>query len=192
MDAGKFQSAVRKWSRSVHRDLSFFFSGVVLIYAVSGFMLNHKRDFDSDYSIRRQEVQLSGTWPREQRETGRPEAETFLRQVGESGNYLKHYYPTEGQLKIFIRGGSTLTADLDTGDAVFETIRKRTVLSSLNRLHYNPSRWWTVFSDIFIGALAIIVLSGLLIVRGPKGLWGRGGIELLIGAAIPLVFILFT
>ncbi|KAA3139706.1 peptidase, partial [Alistipes onderdonkii] len=34
-------SAVRKWSRPVHRDLSFFFSGVLLIYAVSGFMLNH-------------------------------------------------------------------------------------------------------------------------------------------------------
>ena len=40
-------SAVRKWSRPVHRDLSFFFSGVLLIYAVSGFMLNHKRDFNS-------------------------------------------------------------------------------------------------------------------------------------------------
>ena len=44
-------SAVRKWSRPVHRDLSFFFSGVLLIYAVSGFMLNHKRDFNSDYSV---------------------------------------------------------------------------------------------------------------------------------------------
>ena len=34
----------------------FFFSGVLLIYAVSGFMLNHKRDFNSDYSVRRTEL----------------------------------------------------------------------------------------------------------------------------------------
>ena len=56
MGKTEFMSAVRKWSRPVHRDLSFFFSGVLLIYAASGFMLNHKRDFNSDYSIRRQEA----------------------------------------------------------------------------------------------------------------------------------------
>lgn len=63
MGKTKFWSAVRKWSRPVHRDLSFFFSGVLLIYAASGFMLNHKRDFNSDYSIRRQEVTLPETRP---------------------------------------------------------------------------------------------------------------------------------
>ena len=56
MGTRSFMSAVRKWSRPVHRDLSFFFSGVLLIYAVSGFMLNHKRDFNSDYSVRRTEL----------------------------------------------------------------------------------------------------------------------------------------
>ena len=57
-------SAVRKWSRPVHRDLSFFFSGVLLIYAVSGFMLNHKRDFNSDYSVRRTELVFAQEIPR--------------------------------------------------------------------------------------------------------------------------------
>ena len=169
-------SAVRKWSRPVHRDLSFFFSGVLLIYAVSGFMLNHKRDFNSDYSVRRTELVF---------------AQEILR-VGEEGNYLKHYFPEPDRLKVFIRGGSSLTVDLASGHAVYESIRKRPVLSSLNRLHYNPSRWWTVFSDVFLAGLIVIVLSGLVMMRGPKGSRGRGGGELIAGILSPLLFIFLT
>lgn len=192
MGTKSLMSALRKWSRPVHRDLSFFFSGVLLIYAVSGFMLNHKRDFNSDYSVRRLELQLSGTYPRTAETWNREEAEKQLAPIGEEGNYLKHYFPEEGLLKIFIRGGSSLTVDLATGQAVYESIRKRPVLSSLNRLHYNPSRWWTAFSDLFLGCLVVIILSGLVMLRGPKGLWGRGGVELLAGIVIPLLFILLS
>ena len=95
-------------------------------------------------------------------------------------------------LKVFIRGGSSLTVDLASGHAVYESIRKRPVLSSLNRLHYNPSRWWTVFSDVFLAGLIVIVLSGLVMMRGPKGLRGRGGVELIAGILIPLLFIFLT
>lgn len=192
MGTNKFMSAVRKWSRPVHRDLSFFFSGVLLIYAASGFMLNHKRDFNSDYSVRRQELVLPGTLPQAPQQWTKERAEEVLAQVGEAGNYLKHYFPEEGQLKIFIRGGSSLTADLASGKAVYESIRKRALLSSMNRLHYNPSRWWTAFSDIFLAGLVVIVLSGLVMLRGPKGMWGRGGIELLAGILVPVLFMFFA
>lgn len=185
-------SAVRKWSRPVHRDLSFFFSGVLLIYAVSGFMLNHKRDFNSDYSVRRTELTFAQTMPRAAGQWTRSQAEELLLRVGEEGNYLKHYFPEPDLLKVFIRGGSSLTVDLRSGSAVYESIRRRPVLSTLNRLHYNPSRWWTAFSDLFLAALVVIVLSGLVMMRGPKGLWGRGGVELIAGILIPLGFILLT
>lgn len=188
----KFMSSVRKWSRPIHRDLSFFFTGVLLIYAVSGFMLNHKRDFNSNYSIERRELTLTGTYPRTPEAWDAEAAQNQLAAVGEEDNYLKHYSPEEGQLKIFIRGGSSLTADLATGQAVYESIRKRPLLSSLNRLHYNPSRWWTIFSDIFLGCLVVIILSGLVMIRGPKGVWGRGGIELLAGIIVPLLFIFLS
>ena len=165
MGTRSFMSAVRKWSRPVHRDLSFFFSGVLLIYAVSGFMLNHKRDFNSDYSVRRTELVFAQEIPRAEQEWTRARAEELLLRVGEEGNYLKHYFPEPDRLKVFIRGGSSLTVDLASGHAVYESIRKRPVLSSLNRLHYNPSRWWTVFSDVFLAGLIVIVLSGLVMMR---------------------------
>ena len=38
----KWSSSIRKWSRLIHRDLSFFFAGMVLIYAISGIVMNHR------------------------------------------------------------------------------------------------------------------------------------------------------
>jgi len=188
----KFSTFIRKWSRSLHRDLSFFFAGVLLIYAVSGFMLNHKKDFHSDYIIRQQPYRLTKALPANPEEITREMMVNLLKMAGEEKNYLKHYSPSPGQIKIFIKGGSSMTIDTKAGTALYESIRKRPVISSFNRLHYNPSRWWTVFSDIFILSLVVITLTGLIMLKGPKGFWGRGGIEFITGLLIPLCFIFFS
>jgi len=39
--------------------------------------------------------------------------------------------------------------------------------------------------------LVAIVASGLLLLKGPKGLRGRGGVELAAGIAVPLLFLIF-
>ena len=41
--------------RLIHRDLSYIFAGMLLIYAISGIALNHKDSFNSQYSIERSE-----------------------------------------------------------------------------------------------------------------------------------------
>ena len=116
----------------------------------------------------------------------------WLQPLGEEKNYTKHYFPTQTQMKVFIKGGSSLVVDMHSGAALYESFKRRHVISAFNRLHYNPNRWWTVFSDIFVVSLLIITLSGCVLVKGPKGLWGRGGIYLLAGILIPLAFIFFT
>lgn len=188
----KFSIFIRKWSRSLHRDLSFFFAGVLLIYAISGFMLNHKKDFNSDYIIRQKQMQLTESVPDDPAQLTREAAIELLKPLGEGNNYLKHYSPGPGQIKIFIKGGSSMTIDTKDGKAVYESIKKRPIISWFNHLHYNPSRWWTIFSDIFILALVIITLTGLIMLKGPKGFWGRGGMEFIIGLLIPLCFIFFS
>lgn len=49
-----------------------------------------------------------------------------------------------------------------------------------------------MFSDVFAGSLVLITLTGLVMVHGGKGLWGRGGIELVAGILFPLLFIVFS
>ena len=64
MPERKIMSRIRRWSRAVHRDLSFFFGGIVLIYAISGFTLNHKHDFNAEYAIRQHRFRTEGTFPK--------------------------------------------------------------------------------------------------------------------------------
>lgn len=180
---------LRRWARIIHRDLSYFFAGVVIIYAVSGIVLNHKRDFNSDYSIRRSEVQLPGTFPQSQ-EVDSQTAREMLRAVDPDARYAKHYASGEDRIKIFVAGGSILEVELQTGKAVYEKLTRRPIISSMNRLHYNPNRWWTRFSDVFAVSLLLITLTGLVMVPGRNGLKGRGGIELAAGIAIPILFLL--
>ena len=183
-------SQIRRWARIIHRDLSYFFAGVVVVYAVSGIVLNHKRDFNSNYSVRRTELQMPGTYPAPA-ETSREQAEELLRAADPEARYVKHYASGEQRVKVFVAGGSVLEVDMQNGRAVYEKLTKRPVISSMNRLHYNPNRWWTRFSDIFAASLLVITLTGLVMVPGRNGLRGRGGIELAAGIAVPILFLLF-
>lgn len=183
-----FGAKVRKWSSIIHRDLSFFFAGLIAIYAISGIAMNHKRDFNPDYSISRHELVLTGKFPMP-KNINRQAVDLLLKQIDQQGGYAKHYYYSEQNMKVFLKGGSSLDVDMNTGVAVYEKMQKRFLLKAFNRLHLNPSRWWTWFSDIFAISLLIITITGLLIIKGPKGFIGRGGIEFTVGILIPILFL---
>ena len=87
--SGKF----RKWCHILHRDLSFFFAGVILIYAFSGIMLNHKRDFNSDYSITQKEYRIAGNFPKAKTDFSKAYVLDLLDDLGERNNYTQHYFP---------------------------------------------------------------------------------------------------
>lgn len=186
----KLGNRIRKWSRTIHRDLSFFFAGLILIYATSGIFLNHKRDFNAEYSIKQYEFRVGDGQALDAKDydAERVKAE-LLSPYKEEHNYTKHYYPKPGRMKVFLKGGSSMELDMNTGIGLYESVKKRPFIIEINRLHYNPNKWWTVFSDIFAVSLIIITITGLIMNRGKKGIWGRGGIELIAGIIIPLLFI---
>lgn len=183
-------NTVRRWSRNLHRDLSFLFAGILVIYAISGIVMNHRNTINPNYSIERREYRIREVLPSQQ-EMRKAEVLRLLKPLGEETNYTKHYFPQEGVMKVFLKGGSNLVVDIRTGQAVYEKLEKRPFLSAVTRLHYNPGHWWTWFSDLFAVSLLIIILTGFLMMKGKKRLWGIGGIELLIGILVPLAFLLW-
>ena len=183
-------SFFRKWSRVVHRDLSFFFAGVLSIYVISGIVMNHRDSINPHYSVKRIEYRIQTELPPQDQIDEAAVAE-LLKPIDEEKHYTKHYFPKQGELKVFLKGGSNLWVNLHSGEAVYESVHRRPVLSAMTRLHYNPGKWWTVFSDIFAIGMLIVVLSGLTMLKGPKGIIGRGGIELAAGIVIPLIFLFF-
>lgn len=186
----KWSSSIRKWSRIIHRDLSFFFAGMVLIYAISGIVMNHRDTVNPNFSITRKEYKITENLPDK---TGMKKEKvlTLLEPLGETGNYTKHYFPQTHVMKVFLKGGSNLLVNVKTGEAVYESVTRRPLIGAMSRLHYNPGQWWTYFADIFAIGLIIITLSGVIMLKGNKGIIGRGGIEIIVGILIPLLFLFF-
>lgn len=186
----KWSSSIRKWSRIIHRDLSFFFAGMVLIYAISGIVMNHRDTVNPNFSITRKEYKITENLP-DKTGMNKEKVLTLLEPLGETGNYTKHYFPQTDVMKVFLKGGSNLLVNVKTGEAVYESVTRRPLIGAMSRLHYNPGQWWTYFADIFAIGLIIITLSGVIMLKGNKGIIGRGGIELIVGILIPLLFLFF-
>ncbi len=189
-DKKKAGSLFRKWSRLIHRDLSFIFSGILIIYAVSGVYMNHRDKVNPHYTVERIEFSVNAYQPGTQ--LSREEVIELLKPYGQEKNYTKHYYPKPDQMKVFIKGGSGLELNQTSGSGVIEILSKRHLVSDMVKLHYNPGKWWTWFSDLFCIAMIIVVITGFTMMKGRKGFIGRGGIEFAIGILVPILFLLLT
>ena len=181
---------LRKWSRILHRDIGFFFIGTTIIYGLSGIALNHLADWNPNYSVETHEYITEHNL---KKSPGLKEnILLLLDDIDNRKNYQKHYFPRDGVLKIFLKGGSSVVVDVNTGDVFVEYLKKRPVFYEVNFLHYNPNRWWTWFSDIFAAALIFFAITSFFMVKGKRGITGRGGIYTALGVIIPLIFLYFS
>lgn len=178
----------RKWSRTIHRDLSYFFAGMVIIYAISGIFMNHRDSINPNYTVTRQEFRIEEDLS-EKSKVNDQLIISILEPLDEADNFTKFYYPAPNQIKVFLKGGSSLVINTATGAAVYEGVKKRPLVSDFVKLHFNPGKWWTWFADAFAVSLIIITITGVVMVKGPKGLWGRGGIEMVLGILVPIIFL---
>ncbi|RIK81639.1 MAG: hypothetical protein DCC68_08255 [Planctomycetota bacterium] len=170
---------LRKWIVAVHRDVGYFFTGVVVVYAISGISVNHADDWNSNFIVEQSDVRLD--LPRNRAEIDVHTVAQALGPLGEADNLRSYAFPSAEKIKVYLKDGD-IVAGLGDGYGVRETIRRRPVLHHFNMLHVNPETWWLLFSDIFAGALVLIALTGLFIARGRYGLTGRG--KWLVGAGL--------
>ncbi len=178
---------LRKWNRIIHRDLGYIFFFTTIIYALSGIAINHRDDWDPNYRISTEEISVNQKL--EKASMTKSSIKALLKTINPEIKYRSHYFPSNELMKVFIKDGN-VTIDLDSGNGLVELTKRRPLFAPMNYLHYNPVKWWTIFSDIYAGALAILAISGLFILKGKKGITGRGAWLTGIGIAIPIIFLI--
>ena len=179
---------IRKINRAVHRDLGYFFTGMIIIYSLSGIALNHIDDWDPNYQVSTRETKLE--IPSKLNQNEKAAVEKIMKQANISLQYKNHYMPNDNTLKIFMEQGSSIVIDMQTGESKIETIKRRPVFYEVNFLHYNPGKLWLWFSDAFATGLITLALTGLFILKGKNGILGRGLWLTAAGIIIPLAFLL--
>lgn len=178
----------RKWNRILHRDFGYVFFAMTIIYSLSGIALNHLDDWNPDYSITKKNVETD--LRKQDEKFSREQVNAVLEKLDEADNYKKHYSPDKNTVKIFIDKGN-VSVDLTTGVAMLIKTSKRPFFHEFNFLHRNnPKKLWTWFSDIFAGSLILLAITGLFMVRGRKGIKGRGAVLTILGIVLPIIFLM--
>jgi len=178
----------RKWNRAIHRDLGYFFFALTIIYSLSGIAINHLNDWNPNYIISITEVKVS--IPSNLDLIDKDFVIDMLNQFDEGDNYKKHFITRHNEIKVFLKGGNVII-DTESGSGTIEKIKRRPILHAVNFLHYNPGKWWAIFSDIFAGSLIIVAISGLFILKGKNGITRRGAILTIIGLTFPIFYLIF-
>jgi hypothetical protein len=176
----------RKWNRIIHRDFGYFFFSMTIIYAVSGIAINHVDDWNPNYIIEEREFDVTN---RNLTDISKEEVLAILDENNIPNKYKSHYYRRSNQLKVFLKNGQ-LIINPETGAAYYESQTRRPFFYQFNKLHYNPSKGWTWFSDIYAGALFLLAISGLILLKGKNGFKKRGWYFVLAGTIIPIIFMI--
>jgi len=178
----------RKLNRILHRDLGYIFFGMTIIYSISGIVLNHRKP-GGDASIINRSVEFSID-PVAKNSFHRDYIFNLLENNDiHRSEYKSYYFTSEKNVMVYLKQGH-IKFNLETGKGEIVTIKKRPFLTELNFLHYNkPKKLWTWFSDIYAVSLILIAITGLFILKGKKGITGRGAWLTGIGIIVPLLFL---
>jgi uncharacterized protein len=178
----------RKWVRILHRDIGYIVAGLTLIYAISGIAVNHTADWNPNYSIKKSVTNINPIL--DSVLTSKNLVFDLLAQIGEKGKLKSSFSPDPNTLNIFV-DGNTITVNLKTGEVTQEKVSSRTLIRETNFLHLNaPKEIWTFVADIFAVALGFLAISGLFMIKGKKGIRGRGAWLTALGLLIPIIFLL--
>jgi uncharacterized protein len=178
----------RKWVRILHRDIGYIAAGLTVIYAISGIAVNHTADWNPNYSIEKSVTKINPI--PDSVLASRELVFKILSQIGEKGKLKSSFSPDPNTLNIFVEG-NTITVNLKTGDVHQEKVTSRMIIRETNFLHLNaPKEIWTFIADAFAIALAFLGISGLFMIKGKKGITGRGAWLTALGILIPVIFLL--
>lgn len=176
----------RRWNVAIHRDVGYVCAVLTVLYAVSGIAVNHIHDWNPNYRFVR-EARRFEPIPVSDRDTL---VRLLVERLELPGPPKDAFRSRPGAIELFYDGWS-VKADAEEGTAIVERPRERFLLFDANFLHLNRARgWWTFVADLYAGLLILLAVSGTLILRGRKGLAGRGKWLVLAGLAVPVAFLL--
>ena len=113
----------------------------------------------------------------------------MLSQLDETAPLKNIFRVDDATLKIFVVDNN-ITVNISDGMVFQEKSYKRNILYQVNFLHLNHAKkWWTWFADLYAIGLGILAVTGLFVLRGKKGISGRGLWLTGSGLLVPLFFL---
>jgi len=179
----------RRLNNVLHRDLGYLACALTALYAVSGIAVNHVADWNASYSTSLERFTLTPP------AGASPEAlqRALVGKLGLDPATVQGWHrPEPDRFVLFLPDGGEARLDVLSGAGTWKRLRTRPLLFESNVLHLNHIKGvWTYVADAYALVLLILAVTGLFVLKGEKGLMGRGKWWVLAGAAIPAAFVLY-
>jgi hypothetical protein len=179
--------ATRAWLRSLHRDAGYLAVGLTVVYALSGLAVNHVQDRDPSFDNFEHTHELGAL-----RGDDAAIARRVLEKLGIAGEARDVYRSADDALDITL-DKRTLHVTPSSGRVLDQGQEPRFFLRAANYLHLNRGKKaWTYVADSYAVGLLFLALSGMFMIKGKKGFFGRGLVLVALGAAVPVVYVLMA
>ena len=174
--------------RAIHRDLGYFYLGLIISFAASGVLMNHRDSWHPEkYTIETKTIQAK-LLPEDQ--ITEKYAENLAKEMGVDDKFRRSNVK-KGMLKISFEN-TDVEIDIESGKGEIVSFKKTPLISHAMKLHKNTSNWWIYYSDIFGLSLITIAVTGALMISAGKHTFKRRGWKLaLAGIVFPRLFLLF-
>lgn len=172
--------------RNLHRDLGYFYIGLIISFAISGILMNHRESWHAEkYTIETKAININ--LPTENKIN-----EAFADSLGKAlgiDDKMRRNKVDEGKFKISFEKHD-LEIDLKSGKGEIVSYIKTPIISQMMKLHKNTSNWWIYYGDIFGISLIVIAITGALMIPVGKFNFKQRGWKLaLAGILFPLLFL---
>lgn len=173
--------SLNSFLRGAHRDIGYFVTGVLLIYALSGIFLTHKNLFPATKTVRGQLVLPVGA-------EGQVFEEIWDKYLADKK--LIRCTDKGEQIDFYMESGKGFYLK-KTGELRYEFYLQNKFILLLNQFHENQIKGWRTVADLFAGMLLFLAISGLFLARGKNGFRRRGIWLFFAGFVLILLFLLF-
>jgi hypothetical protein len=180
--------SLRALLRGLHRDAGYLAVGLTVVYALSGLAVNHVADRDPSFDNYERTHQLAGPLSGSDADISRKVLDAL--KIHETPRDV--YRSTPDTLDITF-DKRALHVTLSQGSVLDQGQEPRFFLRAANYLHLNRGKKaWTYAADTYAVMLLFLALSGMFMIKGRQGLLGRGFVLVLIGAAVPVAYVLLS
>ena len=173
--------------RNLHRDLGYFYVGLIISFAFSGILMNHRDSWHADkYTVETKAITINV--PAEKEIT-----DQFAENLGKSlglKDKMRRQNIKKETLKISFENHD-IQIDIKTGKGELVSFIKTPIISQMMKLHKSTSNWWIYYGDIFGISLIIITITGIIMIPAGKFSFKNRGWKLAIaGLIFPLLILL--
>lgn len=173
--------------RNLHRDLGYFYIGLIISFAFSGILMNHRDSWHPEkYTIETKSINVK--LPTEDK-INEAYADSLGRVLG-IDDKMRRNKVDKGKFKISFEKHD-LEIDLKSGKGEIVSYIKTPVISQMMKLHKNTSNWWIYYGDIFGISLIVIAITGALMIPAGKFNFKQRGWKLAVAGIIFPLLVLF-